>query len=208
MKVVICTIPYMLPKKVYPMVYPVAGNKAIEYDKQVRCPINAILAKTLKKGEKVKVIYIMTTGENSYCEDNKETFIKELEGINAEIGAVLSYDTVEIESKPVKRTFNKLITDLTKKIPKNAELYTDITYGFKPEVLSLFCALRYVEEFHDAVVEYFIWSQLETNKKTGKKENPMIFDITSLYYFFKLIGSMGNATPEKASKILKDFFDV
>jgi hypothetical protein len=213
MKVVICTVPYMPPKAIHPMLYPVDGNKAIEYDKPVRCPINAILAKTLKKDEKVRLIYIMTTGETSYCEDNKENFIKELEGINSEIGAVLSYDTIEMDSKPVKRTYNKLITDLTEKIPEDAELYADITYGLKPEILSLFCALRFVEEFHNAVVEYFIWGQLETKidpsgKEKPKKVNPMIFDITSLYYLFKLIGSIDNAEPEKASNILKDFFDL
>jgi hypothetical protein len=209
MKVVICTVPYM--RNIFYRTYPVDGNKAIEYDKEVCCPINAILAKTLKKDEKVKVIYIMTPGETSYCETNKEKFIKELEGINSEIGAVLSYDTVEMDSKPVKRTFNKLITDLTEKIPEDAELYVDITYGLKPEVLSLFCALRFVEEFHNADVEYFIWGQLETKydpsgKKPPEKVNPMIFDITSLYYLFKLIGSIGSADVETASKILNDFF--
>jgi len=206
MKVMICTVPPMHPSMVYPMVYPVDGNEALKYEKPVRCPINAILARTLKKGEELRVIHIMAVGENSYCEENKNIFIKELEGINSEIGAVLSYDTVEMEIKPVKRTFNKLITDLTEKIPKDAELYVDITYGFKPEALSLFCALRFVEEFHNAVVEYFIWGQLETNKETRKKENPMIFDITSLYYLFKLIGSISAADADKASNILKDFF--
>jgi len=196
----------MRPEAVHAVVYPVDGNKSIEYDKPVRCPVNAVLAKTLKKDEEVRVIYILTTGENSWCEDNKKVFIKELEGINSEIGAVLSYDTIEMEFMPAKRIYNKLITDLTDKIPENAELYTDITYGFKPEILSLFCALRFVEEFHNAVVEYFIYGQLETNKKTREKENPKIYDITSLYYLLKLIGFIGVSDAETASNILKDFF--
>jgi len=212
MKVVICTVPYMPPKAISKEIYPVDGNKALEYNKPVRSPINAILAKTLKRDEKVKVIYIMTTEKNGFCEANKEKFKKELEGINSEIGAVLNFDDkIEMDSKPGKRAYNKLITDLTEKIPENAELYVDITYGLKPEVLSLFCALRFVEEFHNAVVEYFIWSQLETKiTPSGEKIrfNPMIFDITSLYYLFKLIGSIDNADPEKASNILKDFFDL
>jgi len=206
MKVVICTLPYMKPEAVHPMVYPVDGNKAVEYDKPVRCPVNAILAKKLKKGEEVKVIYILTTGENSYCAEMREIFSKELEGINSEIGAVLDFHTIELDFLPSKRVYNKLITDLAEKIPEGAELYTDITYGFKPEILSLFCALRFVEEFHGAAVEYFIYGKIETKKGTSKKENPMIYDITSLYYLFKLIGSIGNADPETATKILNDFF--
>jgi hypothetical protein len=206
MKVVICTLPYMPPDKVYKVLYPVEGNKAIEYDKKVCCPVNAVLAKTLKKDEKVKVIYISTNGENSYCEENKEVFIKELEEINSEIGAIIQFDTIELEFFPVKREYNKLISDLTAKIPDDAELYTDITYGFKTEILSLFCAIRYVEDFHNATVEYFIYGKIDTNKKTKKKENQMIYDITSLYYLLKLIGSIGNTDEETASNLLKDFF--
>jgi len=206
MKVVIITVPMKLAKDVEPVQYPVDGNKAIEYEKPVRCPINGVLAKTLKKDEQVKVIYILTTGENSECEQNKKAFIDELEEINAEIGAVLSYDTVEIDFEPTKKTYNKLITDLAEKIPENTELYADTTYGFKPETLSLFCALRFVEEFREAVVQYIIYGKVEFNRKTRKPEKPMLYDITSLYYLFKLMGSMGASNAENAMETLKDFF--
>jgi len=191
---------------VQPLLYPVDGNKSVEYEKPVRCPMNGILAKTLKKDEQVKVIYIMTTGGNSECEQNKKAFIDELEGINKNIGSVLSYDTVEIEFEPTKKTYNKLITDLTEKIPENTEIFTDITYGFKPEILSLFCALRFVEEFRDAVVQYIVYGKAEFNPRTGLIEHPMIFDITSLYYLFKLIGTIGTTDAETASRMLQDFF--
>jgi hypothetical protein len=148
----------------------------------------------------------MTKGDNSECELNKKAFIEELEGISRKIGAVLSYDTVDIDFIPTKQTYNKLITDLSEKIPENAELYTDITFGFKPEILSLFCALRFVEEFRDAVVQYIVYGKVEFNKKTREKENPMLYDITSLYYLFKLMGTMGAASAETAMETLKDFF--
>jgi hypothetical protein len=208
MKTVIITVPMKPPKEVYAIQYPVDGNKSIEYEKPVRCPINGVLAKILQKGEQVKVVYIMTTGENSECEQNKKAFIEEIEGINKEIGAVLNYDTVEIDFVPTKKTYNKLITDLTEKIPENAELYTDITFGFKPEILSLFCALRFVEEFREAIVEFIVYGKVEFNKETRKTENPMLFDITSLYYLFKLMGTMGATTAEKAAETLKDFFAI
>jgi len=206
MKVAIITLPMRPPHEVGELIYPVDGNKSIEYEKPVRCPISGVLAKTLKNGEQIKIIYISTTSENSESEKNKTAFIKEIEDINAEIGAVLSYDTVEMEFKAVKQTYNRLITDLADKIPDNSEIYADITYGFKPEVLSLFCALRFVEEFRESDVEYIIYGKAEFNKKTRQPECPMIFDITSLYYLFKLMGTMGASDPETASKVLKDFF--
>jgi hypothetical protein len=206
MKVVIITVPMKRSDKVEPVLYPVDGNKAVEYEKPVRCPINGILAKTLKKDEQVRVLYIMTTGGNSECEQNKKHFMTELEEINAEIGAVLSYDTIEIEFLPTKGTYNKLLTDLSEKIPENAEIYADITYGHKPEILSLFCAFRFVEEFRDAVVQYIVYGKAEFNPRTEQIEHPMLFDITSLYYLFKLIGTIGTADAESASKMLQDFF--
>jgi len=205
MKVVIITAPMRQPDQIEKVQYPVNGNKAIEYEKPVRCPVNGVLAKTMKKDEQVRVVYIMTCGENSECEQNRKNFTDELEEINAEIGAVLSYDTVEIDFLPTKQTYNKLLTDLTEKIPENAEVFTDITFGSKPEILSLFCALRFVEEFRDAIVQYIVYGKAEFNKD-GQIENPVLCDITSLYYLFKLIGNIGNADFENASRMLKDFF--
>jgi hypothetical protein len=208
MKVIIVTAPMKPPKDVHAIQYPVDGNKDIEYGKPVRCPINGVLAKTLQKDEQVKIIYIMikTESDNSECERNKGEFIMELESINKEIGAVFTYDTIEIDFEPTKKTFNKLITDLAEKIPENAELYTDITFGSKPEILSLFCALRFVEEFRDAIVQFIVYGKVEFNKETRKPENPKLFDITSLYYLFKLMGTMGASDAETAAETLKDFF--
>ena len=182
------------------------GDKSMEYDKPIRCPIHGVLAKTLKKNDQVKVIYVITSGEHSECEQNKSFYIEELEDINREIGAVLSYDTIEIEFEPTKKTYNKMITDLAEKIPDNAEIYADITFGFKPETLSLFCAMRFVEEFREAVIQYIVYGKVEFNKETRKPENPMLYDITSLYYLFKLMGTMGASNAENALETLKDFF--
>ena len=208
MKVVVITVPMTRPSWIKAVIYPVDGNKAIEYEKPIRCPANGILAKTMKRDEEVKVIYVMTIGKNSFCEQNKEVFIEELETINAEIGAILSYDTVDIEFLATKQTYNKLITDLTDKIPGNAELYADITYGSKPEILSLFCALRFAEDFCNAVVQYFVYGKAERNRKTNELEDLMIYDITSLYYLFILMGSLRASDAESASKKLKDFFKL
>ena len=206
MKTIIITAPMKPPHEVYATRYPMGGNKAIEYEYPVRCPINSILAKSLKKDEQIKVIYILTTGENSLCEQNRQVFIDELENINKKIGAVLSYDTIEIDFEATKQTYNKMITDLADKIPENAELYTDITFGYKPEILSLFCALRFVEEFREAIVKYIVYGKVEFNKETRMPEKPMLYDITSLYYLFKLMGTMGASNAENAMETLKDFF--
>jgi hypothetical protein len=206
MKTVIITVPMKPPHEIEAIQYPMDGNKSVEYEKPVRCPINGILAKTLNKGEQVKVIFILTKGENSQCERNKRVYIEELGNINKEIGAVLNHDTIEIDFEPTKKTYNKLITDLAEKIPDNAEIYVDTTFGFKAIPLSLFCALRFVEEFRDAIVQYIVYGKVEFKDGKPLPESAMIYDITSLYYLFKLMGSMGASSAEVAMKTLKDFF--
>lgn len=195
-------------KEINAVIYPVDGNKKIEYNKPVHYPINGILAKTLKKEEDVKIIFIITIGKNSECESNKKIFINELEKINGEIGAILSYETVGMEFMATKQTYNKLLTDLAEKIPPNSEIYADITFGFKPEILSLFCTFRFVEKFNNTILQYIVYGKVEFNKETKKIEHPMLFDLTSLYYLFKLLGSMETKDPESALKILKDFFTM
>ena len=205
MKVVIVTIPMLPSNKVDAFQYSVNGNKSIEYKNPVRYAINGVLARTLKKGEQVKVILVLTVGENSEYEENQKAYIEELGEINNKIGAILSYDAVKINFLPTKQTYNKLITDLSKKIPENAEIYADFTFGFKPETISLFCALRFAEEFREAVVEYIVYGKVEFTKE-GRKVKPTLFDITSLYYLFKLMGTMGASNAENAMETLKDFF--
>jgi hypothetical protein len=163
----------------------------------------------MKKGEDIKVIYIMTKGKKIDCEENKKTFKEELETINAEIGAVLSYDSVEIEFEATNKAYNKLIIDLTEKIPENAEIFADTTYGPKIFIpMALFCAIRFAEEFRDALVQYIVYGKVEFNKETKQIESAELFDTTSHYYLFKLIGSIGAPDFETASKKLKNFFNL
>jgi cobalamin biosynthesis Co2+ chelatase CbiK len=194
------------PGEIAEVVYPVDGNKALEYHKPVRYAINGILHNVLQKGEAVQFIFVMTTGENSCCKENREIFIREFERINAEKGLLPSYADVEIPFQAVKQTYNKLITDLAEKVPENAEIYADMTFGSKPEVLSLFCALIFVENFRNAVIQYIVYGKAEFNKKTRALENPVIFDLTSLYYLFKVLGTMQSPDAGAALDLLKDFF--
>ena len=206
MKTIICTMPMRPSEELKYVQYPVDENKAIEYEKPVLFPINGILAKKINKSESVKIIFIMTKSANSECEKNKVLFIKELEEINTKINANLSFDTVYMEYKATKQIYNKLLTDLTEKISPQAEIYADITFGSKPEILSLFCAFRFIDEFKDAIIQYIVYGKVEFNKKTKGVENPMIYDLTSLYHLFKILGMMNTVDINMGSKLLKNFF--
>jgi len=109
---------------------------------------------------------------------------------------------------PTKKTFNTLLLDLTARIPQEAHIYCDMTFGSKPAVFPLFCALSFAENFCDAAIEYIVYGKVEFNRETGETESPMLFDVTSLYYLFKLMGTIQAPDAKSAAKILKDFFAV
>jgi hypothetical protein len=204
MKLVICGSPL---QPVSALRYPVEGNSAIEYEREVCFPVNAVLAKTMKTGEQVNVILVVTKGETGDSTKNAGVFTSELNGINEKIGAIIRCDILAIPFEPVKNTFDLFLSDLIEKIPPGADIIADITYGMKPTVLPLFCALNFAEKFCDASIQNIIYGKAERNKQTGKMtENPKIFDVTPLFYLNKLIGTMECPDAETAKKILGDFF--
>jgi len=208
MKTAIISVPMMKPEKVKRFNYSADGNKEIEYDKEIMCPVHAVLAKTLKKNEELKVIYILTTGRNSSFKENVTNFKAELEEINSDIGADIHYETIEIEFKPTKATLQKILTELAAKIPNNAEIYADITFGYKPAIISLFCAIKFAEEFREALIQYIVYGKVEFLDEKDNKGEPVLFDISSLYYLFNLMGSMRTADADAATKMLEDFFSI
>ena len=56
MKIVFSDLP--MKKELHGFKYKVDGNATIEYDGETIFPVNSVLAKTMKKGEKVKVVLL------------------------------------------------------------------------------------------------------------------------------------------------------
>ena len=56
MKIVFSDLP--MKKELHGFKYKVDGNATIEYDGATIFPVNSVLAKTMKKGEKVKVVLL------------------------------------------------------------------------------------------------------------------------------------------------------
>jgi hypothetical protein len=206
MKVAICGTALQEPAA---NCYPVEGNRTIEYGKKVRFPINAVLAKSIKSGDELKVILIVTRDENNISRDNIGIFRSELEKINIDehIGAKINYDTIEIPYEPTKDTVDRFLAELINKIPADADVFADITYGMKPTPMIVFCALNFAEKFCNASIKNIIYGKVERNPETKEMtKNPKIFDITPLFYLNRLVETMECPDAETAKKILGDFF--
>jgi hypothetical protein len=204
MKLIINTVP--MKKEISCLHYPVVGNNLIEYDRNVFFPVNAVLAKTLQKGEQGKIIFLSTSGgKENYSKDNIKKFMEELIDINTNIGADLSWETIDIPFDLKNEVFEQLVSGLISKIEKDCQIIADITYGIKPLPMILFCVLQFAEKFYNAAIMNIIYGKAEFNQQ-NKAVNPELYDITSLFYLNKLIGTMECESGEIATKILNDFF--
>ncbi len=200
-KIVLATIPMQSIKAQH---YVCEENKAIEYDGKVRFPINALLAKTLQKGDEVKVVRIITEGDASA--ENAVFQKEELDGINAVIGAQIEYvelfssfketsDVVEARFKQIVDTFEEKCT-----------IFADMTYGPKTLTPVLFFTLNFAEKFFNADISHIVYGKIRFNKdKTANEDTAELFDVTPLYYLNSLSSVMSAPDGKTAVKRLEQF---
>ena len=204
-KIVFADIPM---KKMYAendsLCYARTGNTACSYEGKVIFPVNAVLAEKLCAGDDVKVVLL-----KSAANANEELFRRELDGINAGIGARISYETIETEFVETKQNHEKRLRAMLAKIENGAELYADITFGQKPLPMVLMCVLTFAEKFFDADIKKIVYGKVDFVRGDGGKtrpQNPALYDVTSLYYLNNLMGAMEASSGEAALKSLDAFF--
>jgi hypothetical protein len=203
MKQVISTIGINPPS---PVRYPVAGNALFEYEGEVVNPVNAVLARTMKKGETVKVVLLPTLDKKGVSLQNVDYFKRELDGINSSIGAEITYEAIETPYEPTKLTFEELFRSLIKCFEPGAHIIADMTYGMKPLPMILLLALNFAENFCGAAIDSITYGKVEFDRETRKPCDPMLYDITSLYFLQKLVSTIECDTAESAIKIFDEFF--
>ena len=204
MKLVFSTIPM---QKVDPVFYKSTENKAIEYEGEVSFPINGLLAKTLKKDDKVKVVRIVTEGE--FSEDNIKLQQEELDKINESIGAKISYTEVRETFKETSDIVQSRFRQIVGAMENGCEIYADITYGPKTLTPVLFYALGFAEKFFDADIKNIVYGKAVFDKeKTAIPGASEIFDVTALYYLNSLTNIMSAPDGKTALERLDKFFEL
>ena len=204
-KIIFCDIP--MKKNMNAMVYANTGNTNINYSKEVMFPINAILAESLKKDDEVRVILLRTQDKAGNSGRNSGLFMQELDEINSEIGAKISYETLDSEFKETKDIHEKRLQNMLDKIEEHTEIYADITYGPKPLPMILMCVLSFAEKFLNCDVKSVVYGKVDFDDN-NKPCNPELYDVTSLYYLNNLTSSMVADNGKDARQSLNEFFSL
>ena len=203
MKNVIVTMP--MKDRLYSFKYPVKGNSTIEYDGEVVFGVNGVLARILESNEKIKLIFIVTSGGIKKGKKNALLFREEFDKVNKGKNLDVTEKIIEINNHPVKNEYEKLTAGLIKTIDDDAEIIADFTFGNKVFPFILMCSIKYAEMFKRAELLCLTYSKLEWDAENNPY-NPMLYDITASYYLQQLIGAMEGQEPETARKMLSDFF--
>ena len=204
-KIIFCDIP--MKKNMNAMVYADTGNTNCNYSKEVMFPINAILAESLKKDDEVRVILLRTQDKAGNSGRNSGLFMQELDAINSEIGAKISYETLDSEFKETKDIHEKRLQEMLDKIEEHTEIYADITYGPKPLPMILMCVLSFAEKFLNCDVKSVVYGKVDFDDN-NKPCNPELYDVTSLYYLNNLTSSMVADNGKDARQSLNEFFSL
>ena len=201
-KIVYSTIPM---QDIKPQHYVSTENKAIEYEGKVRFPINGVLAKTLKEGDEVKIVRIVT--ESEYAKDNTNYQKEELEAINASINAHIKYEEINAPFKETSDVVQSRFRQIADTFEEGCEIYADMTYGPKTLTPVLFFALGFAERFFDADISHIVYGRIiHGSDKEAKENTAELYDVTPLFYLNSLTSVMEAPDGKTALARLDKFF--
>ena len=131
--------------------------------------------------------------------------MNELDKINENIGADISYETVLSPFEETNKVHFNLLNEMVGKLEKEAEIICDMTYGPKPLPIVMFSMLNFAEKFFDAQVKNIIYGKVDfvdDEKNPGKTTpaNPVIYDVVSLYLVNSVTNVMEHENTEDAVK--------
>lgn len=204
-KIVFSDLPMKM--QLFELQYCVDGNKALQYDGKVSFPINAVLARTLKKDDDVKVVLLSKIDLDGNSAVNAGLFQKELNAINEAIGAHIEYVTITTPFVETREVHEKLFRDMAIKLEDGAEIIADITYGPKPLPIIMFSVLNFAEKFFNAEIKNIVYGKVDFVGGENEPKNPVIFDLTPLYYLNNLTNAMEFSSSKDALKALDEIID-
>lgn len=182
--------------------YAVDGNRLLEYDGEVFFPVNVALAKTLKKGDEVKVILLSKIDIEGNSAVNAGIFQKELNEINRNIGAKIEYASISTPFEETKDIHESLMRSMVGKLESGATIIGDITYGPKPLPIIMFAVMNFAEKFFDCKIQNILYGKVDFISGRPEPINPVLFDITPLYYLNSITNTMEYKNPSEAVEAL------
>jgi hypothetical protein len=206
-KTFISTIPFQGKGKngadlLVPVLYEPSGNTKLKYG-ETRFPIIPVINGYAERGDKIRVITILTDGE-SFNHNYETYFAPEIAGLAARNG--YEYSGAEIINAPDDEGIDsqmRLFMDIVTKIDDGEEVCACITYGTKPTPIVLTMALNYAYKLkHDVSVGCVVYGRFMHG---GGHNTGIIYDTTALFYMDGIVNRLAEMkapNPEQAIRAI------
>ena len=208
-KIVFTNLP--MKKKLKAFKYFVDGNTDIDSDGEVIFPINAVLAKSMTKNDVITVVLIKKLDLEGNGDVNAGAFMKELNTINRNVGADINYRIIDTPFEEGRDTHEKLLREMIEEVKEKSLIYADITYGPKSLPIIVFSVLNFAEKFFNCEIRNIVYGKVDfITKENGESEpsNPILCDMTPLYYLNSVTNSMECKTGQDAKRILDNLLNI
>ena len=187
--------------------FPVDGNALWEYEGEGEYAVNAVLAKTLKKNDDVKIILFVTEAGDKAGSKNAQLFMEELNSRNETLGANIHYEIIPSDFVTSKGNMNNLYIRMIKNFEGMEELSADITFGPKFLPLLIFSAMQFGEKFYDCSIGNVIYKKTEFKNGKIDPDSQLICDYTPLYLINSFINTIESTTGDNAIKAVESLLE-
>ncbi|MDR1639701.1 MAG: hypothetical protein LBC41_00500 [Clostridiales bacterium] len=204
-KTFICTIPFQGKDRngddgLKPITYEPSGNTRLAYG-VTRFPIIPVINGYAEKGDKIRVIAILTDGPN-YKYNYETYFAPEVTALANSNG--YEFDGIEVVETSSSEDISSqlsLFANLLDRIKDGEDLYACITYGTKPTPIVQSMALSYAYRLKkDTSVGCVVYGLFRHNSPTGT-----LYDTTALFYMDSIVNKLAEMkapNPEEAIRAI------
>ena len=192
-KTFICAIPYQKrgetkdKDELRDVLYEPRGNTKLAYG-STRFPIIPVINGYAAKGDKIRVIAILTDGPN-YKYNFDTYFLPDIARLVDDNG--YAFDGVETISSPDSESIDtqlELFMNIISRIGDDEELYACITYGTKPTPIVQLMAMNYAYKIKKntsvGCIAYGRYMHADPNNNNG------IYDQTALFYMDSIVNKL------------------
>ena len=184
------------------VMYKPRGNSKLAYG-ETRFPIIPVINGYTEREDKIRVIAILTEGEN-FAHNYETYFVHEINEIVKKKG--LNFNEIEIVRSPDSEDIDtqlNLFGDVINLIRDNEEIYACITYGTKPTPIIESMALRYAYRLKkDVSIGCIVYGRYTFNDAS---DNNGIYDTTALFHMESVVNRLAElkiSNPEIAIKAM------
>ncbi len=154
----------------------------------------------MKPTDDVKVVMIKKQNDNGYCHKHAETLQNEINELNENVGANVSFVDIDVPFVENRKAHEDLLEQLVAELEEDAEIVADITFSTKSMPILMFSTLNFAEKFFDCKIKKIVYGKVDF--VDNKPINPELCDVTPLYYINSITNTMDAKSSEDAKAML------